>query len=321
MIWNAAGRPVVEGVQNVSAACYLCGSVATGMLSKAKVLTPTFTGHSDAKALSSSWVCVPCSWSLNDASAVVGRDSGKWRNFSHAVAEGKWLTFTKKVEERRRLSALLCAPPSGPWCAVVAESGQKQLAYRAPVNHSAHRCSVQFEEQRVVYQPAAMRSLLGRMERMLTVFSKTEVASGDWDTRRIGLYGCERFAADAEEMRQLRGSALFSLAMFLAARPDDEGKDENDGTNGPESESGEPDRGHLVDGGPRIVGEAAPGDLAHLPGEHRGERVDYAGPSEVHQLSLFGDAIDSGQPGSVGGGDRGVRGGRVGGKTAGPDAG
>jgi hypothetical protein len=312
MIWQAAGCPHVDGSETVAGRCYLCAAAIGASLPIAAVITPTFTGHDGARCPSSTRVCVPCAWSLKDSSPVIGRSGGKWRNYSHAVVNGRWFAFTKKVEERRELAHLLCWPPfDREWCAVVAESGQKQLAYRAPVAWGTRRCSVQFEERTIAYEPAKLRDLLGRIEKMLVTFSKTEVASGDWLSYRIAAYGCEKFAEESAALLPARGSDLFGFAVFLAAKPDDDGKDEDDGEIGIENEGGGAERRDLVDDRSRLVGETALGNLAHLPGEHRGSSVDDAGSGKVRQLALFDNAGDAGQPGSVVGDRCRVRGGRV----------
>lgn len=294
LIWEAAGRPIDEKCTDVHGRCYLCASEFDRGASRDLVLLDTFTGHDGARFPSSKFVCEACAWSLNDHSLVVGRTGGKWRNYSHAAVYGKWLTFTKKVEERRVLRDLLCAPPDSEWCAVVAESGQKQLAYRGPVSRGNRRCSVLFEERVVSYQPSALADIVATVEAMIVTFSKTEVSSGAWINRRIVEFGPDRFAELDAILRPVRGSALFDLAVFLAAKSDEE-KETEDGTIGTENEGGGPSGSHLDDGGPRCVGKAEDGDLAHFSGEHRDVCDDDSGPRKVRQLSLFGDAGDAGK--------------------------
>lgn len=296
MIWSAARRPADEKCVNAMGTCYLCASTFSRGARRDLVLLDTFTGHDGARFPSSDWVCEACTWSLNDHSAVVGRTGGKWRNYSHAVVSGRWLTFTKKVEERRVLRDLLCAPPDGPWCAVIAESGQKQLAYRGPVANGNRRCSVLFEERVVVFQPLTLATIVAAVEKLISVFSKTEVSSGTWINRRIVEFGPAKFAELDSQIRPARGSTLFDLAVFLAAKDDEEGKEtEDDGQIGTEDEGSSADRRHLDNGGPRCVGEAAHGDLAHLPGKHRDGGHDNARPRTVRQLSLLDYAVDTGK--------------------------
>lgn len=219
----------VAGVEIVSdgAPCWVCGSPWSRMVLLAEWLTDTFTAHTRARCPASSWVCEPCVWVCARLSPVPGRPpkegksaGGNFRNYSHAYDLGDsddYRNFSKG--EKPGLLAWLRAPKDGAWWCAIADSGQKHVLPWAPINPAgALRGSVLFEEQ-IVLLPGGVPgwTLVDQIASALTAgATKDEVASGDYTARAWQL--AEREIATVERHRGARGSAWFSLALWLAQR-------------------------------------------------------------------------------------------------------
>jgi hypothetical protein len=123
------------------------------------------------------------------------------------------------LPERSEWRDLLLSPPDPPWTGAIATSGQKHLALRATVNWSNPRPTVLLEMTPTTYSPTTLAADLAVLEDLLTVFSKTEVAAGQYKTHRIREFGLDRFSelADRVERMKLRRRE-FDLALFVARK-------------------------------------------------------------------------------------------------------
>lgn len=164
---------------------------------------------------------------------------------------------------------ILITPPPAPWVAAIATTGQKHLFYKADINRGSLPYSVLLEDYRILYIPAELREMLSLIEQLYTVFSKAEIETGRWNQARITKYGFARWRRDAAEADKLRGSRLFSLALFIAQReevPEDAGAAEPEpaapldaggpaGSGGAASAGTEPERDRAADGQAYQIGQ------------------------------------------------------------------
>lgn len=174
-------------------------------------------------------VCNSCLFWFDEQSAElaqrVGKDKPqKMRNYSHFMVSGQWEPVSKGNKARMR--ELLLSHPF-PEMAVIADSGQKHLVFRAVRNPQGSNAGwVQFEEQRVWVVPANLGALLEVVERLYATFSKGEIESGQYSGSRALKFGLDAWQVLEQQLKRERGKPLFALAIFLAQRK--EGEDGRD---------------------------------------------------------------------------------------------
>jgi hypothetical protein len=176
MAWDLAGQPRRDAPPLIQAPglCAVCGTQADETVpAKATVANGTFTDQYLLTVPSSAVTCVPCAWAMS------GRPPRSLRNWSIACAPGRdlgpsnpkaaaavpgdhpGLLLTAR-DDMRPVARLLCDPPDGPWCAAVAESGQKHTLPFTPVNAGPGAWRVRMDAVTVASDPAVFAMLLGR---------------------------------------------------------------------------------------------------------------------------------------------------------------
>lgn len=214
--------------------CYLCGIASFDCVPRKKSILETFNGGADAKCGRSKWVCVPCVWSMKaraDERLKVGELSpgGKpkrapWiRIFSILASDGpsgpKSLFFSKaeKRELREAILKLMDGNPSS-WGLCLADSGQKQLAWRTPVNNHCGSGMIRFEEQLIRVHWARLWSLVDQINSLREVFTLDEITTGNYSIARVtkNAQSLELFEGGEEIIRPLRGGPFLQLAVWLS---------------------------------------------------------------------------------------------------------
>lgn len=212
-IWIAAGRPGYPIERG--GVCRTCGVANEAGLRFDDWVKPTFTDHD--KLVPGDVVCRACQFCFDEASADLATRVGKpepqrMRNYSHFVTDaGVWVPLSKgdKAKMRELLPTARVV--------VIAATGQRHLIFRAVAG------CWQFEEQRMQPTPSLICYLVATMTRLLRVFSKQEIESRRYESRRIGEYGITQFVADEEIIGEFRGTPAFALALFLAQREEQSG--------------------------------------------------------------------------------------------------
>jgi hypothetical protein len=151
------------------------------------------------------------------------------RNYSHFVVNGEWLPLGKG--DKSRMAEILLH--ESPQLAIIAESGQKHIIFRAVPG------IVQFEEQQI-QDARRLAELLVPIETLYTAgFRKQtyrrngkvipgEIDIGQYEQHKILQVGVDLWRANEELIRPHRGSALFDLAIFFAQKEDGNGGDTSD---------------------------------------------------------------------------------------------
>jgi len=173
-------------------------------------LKPTFTNHDILRP--GDIVCTACQFSFFEASELLMRITGKekpqrMRNYSHIVLNGVWHALTKG--QKPQIRTLLLQSPE---LAVIAESGQKHLVFRAQPGW------IQFEEQKLPMYPQQLEEHMHIIDSLYPHFSKEEIGSGHYAAWKIRQCGVEIFTMLEDNARDMRGSLMFDLALFLAQR-------------------------------------------------------------------------------------------------------
>ncbi len=213
LIYTAAGAPEMPGV--TPGVCRACGQPGIGTPFSSWV-RPTFTDHDKlAPGEITCHACDFCFTDRNEALALrVGKDAPqRMRNYSHFVCAGEWTPLSKG--NKRRMREILLGAPS-PEVAVIADSGQKHIIFRARPGWW------QFEELAMPPRPRALESLLAIVEQLYSGgFSKTEIESGRYIQKRILSFGLTAWSELESGIKPSRGTALLSLALYLAQKDDD----------------------------------------------------------------------------------------------------
>jgi len=220
-IYQAAGHMVGESTDR----CWLCGGSAGALPSPRALLEKdTFTNHDQVGAPNSDVVCAACVWCHDERHVELQQRTGKpvapkFRNYSHVVKGGEWLPFSKG-QKAALCGALLTQP--FPTVAAVADSGQKQIVFRTRVNPAgANTGWVQFEELPLYVVPLQLTTVICNVEKLYRTFAKGEIESGNYSQHRVLDYGLVDWRCDEAQIAPRRGSALLSLALFLAQREED----------------------------------------------------------------------------------------------------
>jgi len=263
--------------------CRICGQSGSGMAFE-KWVRPTFTNRD--LLFPGEIICDACTFWFEQQSTELQRRMGKdkpqrMQNYSHFVVAGEWMPLSKS--DKSRMVELLLSNPF-PELAAIADSGQKHIVFRARRNRPGQKSGwVQFEEQSLYVEPDELKALLGIIEELYDVFSKSEIRTGEYKSYRIRDFGIDRWQKLDEQIRCQREKLLFSLALFLAQKRSDDGSDKRNGKRTADADLAR-DSGRLQ--------ESLPDDDLESVRKRNPERGLYEQPGQVYQLDLFTVASD-----------------------------
>lgn len=129
--------------------CFYCSAPAREPLK----LSSTFVDWWSVAQPESRHICDGCLISIDEKIPIKGKDKlQKTRGYSWLVELEKRTPYTKAHKEI--IYCHLLNPPKPPWAFAIAESGQKHLLYRTPINHDSEPpFVVQLEMEQIVYTP------------------------------------------------------------------------------------------------------------------------------------------------------------------------
>jgi len=261
--------------------CRFCENYGEGELFS-KWVKPTFTNFDQAKE--GTIVCNDCLFWFDESSALLQGATGKekpqrMRNYSHFVVSGQWTPLSKG--DKGKMKAMLLGHPF-PELAVIADSGQKHLVFRAKRNEAGGAQGwVQFEEHSLWLEPIKLKGLLDLIEPALAIFSKGEIETGAYSQHRILQYGLAEFIVLEGKLKLHRGSLLFNLAIFLSQR------EETNGARSNEADGGGLDLVRMAGSANGLQTEVRADDLGTSRKQReRGGDLDQQ-PRQVRQLALF----------------------------------
>lgn len=138
------------------ATCFWCGSCAS-----MDYRPPNgFVGWSDVAAPNSRSICAGCLDALDERRPVAHKDKPqKTRNYSWLVTQDGMTPLTKA--DKATITDTLLSPPPYPWALCLADSGQRHLLYRTPVNQgNTGMMVVLLETDLIAYTPDSLRQCL-----------------------------------------------------------------------------------------------------------------------------------------------------------------
>jgi len=216
------------------ARCFYCGgpcaeanrtdghrvvTLPDGRTKKVPHVKSTFTDWAAVAAPQSDWVCDGCLVAMReDARDVPGREGRpqKMRNYTWLITETRAAALTKA--DRPAIRSACLDPPTPPFALCLAETGQKQVLYRTPVNAARDPVAAQLDELRVTYRTAELGErirLAATLAPHVGVSRLGSPVAGAGMLRLADSLGDHRAAELLEQWEHVRGEPLSRLALFL----------------------------------------------------------------------------------------------------------
>lgn len=258
--------------------CRICGNEYDGE-SFDEWVRDTFTNYDNLHP--GDVICDNCLFWFEQKSVELqlrmGKDKPqKMQNYCHFLLGGEWYPVGKG--DKRKMTEILLSGPF-PELAAIAVSGQKHIAFRARHNNPGQSAGwVQFEEQRVWVEQEQLANILSWVEELYTTFAKSEIESGRYSPRRIMAFGIDRWEALENQIKLIRQTTNFQLALFLAQRSENGNEQQGD--------DGDAAQDHL-EGDTKGLQEPLQDDDLGAVRERDQKRSLHRKPGEVHQLNLF----------------------------------
>jgi hypothetical protein len=317
--WNARGHEKPEGLEDCVVAdehdqCYLCGWRCGNAVPREKAILDTFNQGPEANCAESRWVCVPCVWSMKNRAHERTKDGelspggkAKLAPWIRVFTVFVWIDerghhcelFTKaeKALLRVGIESVLTAKPKW-WGLCLADSGQKQLMWRTPINRE-HTGIVRIEEQLFTVNWRRLWPLVDQINALREFYTIAEIESGDYSTHRILQHGVGNYQAAEKALSGLRGGMLLTIAIWfslpfdrkaVAVEPQRNSSDDSEpDPNGVAGRSGQEDnvgsdsiRPESVSEQQRDVGQSpsgpvrpAPVEPKPVPRQNRGEQGSF----------------------------------------------
>ena len=185
--------------------CFYCGSPADVPLK----LSSSFVEWWSVSQPESDHICRGCEVALREKIDIPGKDKPqKTRNYSWLVTTDSATPYTKA--NKTELARILLSPPDPPWAMALADSGQKHLLYRTPVNRQDTLYRVQLEMRTVLYTVESLRDRLDLTRRIVAAIGhKGAKLPG------VGLAIAADDASLLEEWLEVEEQSLSALALFL----------------------------------------------------------------------------------------------------------
>ena len=145
--------------------CFFCGAYCDETHSKKQYVKDTFTNRDVILFPASEYVCEGCVMSLGDGWSDMPMIDGSVKTFTTArgmaprlyswfITPTERLAFTKAhIAIVREMLTDEASLPEAPFSFVLADSGQKQLIFRAPVAHFKSGFYVMLEDQKIYVVP------------------------------------------------------------------------------------------------------------------------------------------------------------------------
>lgn len=164
--------------------CFFCGMSCDGTHLKKEFVKKTFTNRDIVKYPGSDFVCGCCVASLDtfvettlvDGEVKTGR-GGAPRTYSWVLTGERNCAFSKKHFDFARET--ISNPPKPPFSIVLADSGKKQIIFRAPVNYDREIFSAQFEEEQIEIRSGQWKLYLERATMAAAAIGKKSLLNPD----------------------------------------------------------------------------------------------------------------------------------------------
>lgn len=195
--------------------CFYCGDIAGA--DSPLALSTSFVDWWSVARPDSGVVCRGCALALREKIAIDGKDKPqKTRNYSWFVTRREAVPLTKA--DKRRITEILARPPAEPWALALADSGQKHLLWRTPVNFGGPApWTVQLEETTLCYVPEALMERCRTARSVVAAVGHPGAAAAATATSLVRVFdeGGDAGLAAWEAWLGVRHEPLSRLALFL----------------------------------------------------------------------------------------------------------
>jgi len=221
-----AGRNHNNGDHN----CYYCGASCDDQYKTADYVKETFTNRDIVKYPQSQYVCIGCVKSLGN-----GEDEMPFIDGTTKIRENargmcprmySWILFpdhklagTKAHIKQWR--EILLNPPDPPFAIVLAESGQKQLIFRAPVAMDKNSFSILLEDEAIEVIP---EQLAERIEMCTPICAALGKPALEGDISFLSYTRYQEYHGEIESFEKwlaIRSEPLSRLAAWLSKSKED----------------------------------------------------------------------------------------------------
>lgn len=200
--------------------CFYCGASCGDDHSKKEYVKKTFTNRDIVKFPGSNYVCGPCVESLAtvtqtklvDGDIKTGRGAAP-RTYSWVLDGKNNRAFSKKHFDFAR--SIIGCPPEPPFSIVLADSGKKQIIFRAPVNYDRDVFVVQFEEAHVCIKSSSWEYYLNTATIASAAIGKKMLSAPNQFScflNTVTLYGTE---APLEEWIKIHNEPMSKVASWV----------------------------------------------------------------------------------------------------------
>jgi hypothetical protein len=205
--------------------CYYCGSFCDDMHAVDDFVKPTFTNRDIVSFPGSQFVCVGCALSLGIGDDKMEMIDGSFkvrenergmqpRLYSWVLTEGKKLAASKA--HIKQLRGIVIDSPEPPFAIILADSGQKQLIFRAPIALNKNNYPLLLEDERINVDVEVLHDLLELTSKICAATGKPALLG---DLKYISFSRYEEYFGDTtglERWIRIREAPLSRLAAWLS---------------------------------------------------------------------------------------------------------
>lgn len=223
MVWRLAGRPSVEGGDDVGVECAMCGRDAQITFAARKALGTNYTDHYEMARRDSDRVCDTCVWACSGKppntlrmwSVLARPDRPVPTSHPKAPCGSEHLYLTAR-NDMRAIVNTLADPPDGVWLVSIAESGQKHHVPYAAVNTGRGQWCVRMDGLDVTATPADFRRVFSQVVALRHAgFAADEIETLAPIRHKFTPDTLQLWRECAAVLRPWRAGALMHLCCFL----------------------------------------------------------------------------------------------------------
>jgi hypothetical protein len=211
--------------------CYFCGSDCDETYKSHEYVKDTFTNRDIVKFPQSKYVCQGCvesiGWGEDEMLMLDGsikhreNDRGMApRMYSWILTMDKRIAFTKAHIALAR-DLILYNPPEPPFSIIIADSGQKQLIFRAPVSVSKDVFPVMLEDEIIEVVPEVLAERIALTVPIVAATGKPALLDNIGINTYIAVENYLGDTAPLEKWEQIRHEPMSRLAAWLAKSKED----------------------------------------------------------------------------------------------------
>jgi hypothetical protein len=210
-IWTAAGKPLTDTVEKKVGTCAFCGFESSHSAPVKKAVSANFNNWDLMVYAGSERVCPACAWCFK----------AKELRHNNFIAHGTGLILFK----RDGIENHLFNPPAPPFVFCITRSHKKHNAFRGIISNSRQEYYIREEDKLYLFQAEKMRPVFEIMNDVYTQgsFTKTDLATGNYNMARIWKYGPERWEKLEGALKSLRPNPAFELVVYALNK---EGKED-----------------------------------------------------------------------------------------------